>query len=466
MKRILIVASVVLIALAFSCKLSPLNPFLGADQAAETALMAAANTNEVTATDNNLFYFDGISTTTFSADANRTFIMYFDGGVVDAASVATAVTINQSANAADVNTIWAVGAAIPFTSTVIAESDGTYSQVVFSMNLNVAAIANQLQLSVDPATLTANGGKHLDGNGNNIGGEAGDLYFTYMTVTPSTLEATVITPTALTTGAARMPYLNLNDPSGSLSVPANAATTITFTYRNVTGIPGAQGGVGIGAATFSGGLTLEKWVAGVWTAQTYTAAYVDTTNVVTITFPAAAVTDEIYRWTVNPYNIVETAAVRGDIHRANNDPKYVPDTYQFRVGGNPLAQIDSIDVGGQDYGYWIDLFLDGGGRGVDVATLTADSVKIRYGYMATTGSGQIVYEWITWAGTPIQLGPYSFRFLLPSTFALKSPDSMLQIGVNPLLKDQGPTTVATDDISYGNLSDKDATDYGNYLFGF
>jgi len=456
MKRFLIIACAALFALAVSCTLQPVTPFVAADQAAETTLLAGSNTQEVSSANADTFNYTGGVPGALTADAGRVITLSFNN-VVDSTSVAAGILVRRLATST-ATTAYTQGAAVTYTPVVV--PNGTNSQVVLTLDLNEATISSRLEVQLVSASLTAAGGKRLDADGDGIGGEVEDNVFRYITVSPSILQATVITPVAVGAGTDRNPSTLLAAVSGLLTVPAAAANTVTFVYANTIGTAD-----NIGTATFAG-LSLEKLVNGAWVAQTISVTYVAATFTATVTFPVAVVAGEIYRFTENRYNIVETAEVSGYVHRGNynNDATNptAPTRTLLRVAGAPaLLGISSVDVYGQNYGYYVDVVFAGAGLGIQPATLTASTVKLGYMYESTS-TGILTLENVAWTGSPIRLGPYTYRFLLPATFAKKAANGggapqgnthEFYVSANNALVDEGASsTVATDNAVYGDIT--------------
>jgi hypothetical protein len=449
----LILLAVLATVMAGCPQLLPFNPLLAADQTAETALFTQTSTNDAAAdATGNPFVF--VSTSgTLTADDGEIFQLVFYQGVVDSSSIASGIAIYPLVAAADANTVWGHGTPLTFTAEVVPEliDAGTMmdSRVVITINLNITGISSRLEISIDPTLLTANGGaKLLNMDGDGVAGEAGeDDVVTYIAVGTGTVTPFTV-PVVVTPGLDRDTPNNGNSPNFAYS-GGYAATSTSLTFN----ASDSRGGTNVTAASLMDAVSIEKLGAdGTWSTVT-PASKTLASGVITATLSTALARGEIYRVKSDLYEIKESAAVAGYIHRMgydqnNSAARYVYSGWAANSNCGPVdVAFDSavtITDGGAANSRWFQ--IDFTCTAIKMSTITTSTVRL---YDITAA------RWVNWA-TDVKMTSSAVRFVMPSSFA-GTTGNTYTIYISPLVTDDGAdTTVTTDDVPFGSLTRADA----------
>jgi hypothetical protein len=344
----------------------------------------------------NPFRYTGVSEAlNYTDDTTGDITLTFINGVVDAAAIAAAITIYPLSDAANPWEPYVQGAAITYTSTVT--ENGTGSLVV--LNIDPTALpTDSLEIVIAP-TLTANGGLvTLNQDSDATPGETED------TAIVNLINAVAGGAPAVITGFARNPQALIGAPvipvtftingenyiamePGDLILGENiGATPATESAFGLVDTNGNIGGIdeNLSAATISPGLQVSLFNAdtGAWSAVSGTLTY-DAVAAspglgnVTYTLPAAAAVGQFYRARLDYYNITESAAVGGYVHRGTYDPdsatRYAY-LYYYVVGDATAAGwITSISDAGSNNARTITVNLS---SDLNTATLSNYSLEV------------------------------------------------------------------------------------------
>ena len=248
--------------------------------------------------------------------------------------------------------------------------------------LDLTSSKNMIEIKFDSQILTgANGAARLDTNGNTIRGEVEDTRYIYPTVSAIT-GGTIL---SLNTGATRNPQAtatvtatNLFSNSAYITqtlFQASTPNTITFTASDT--------GAGVNPSGFStANLTAAtkayKNADGAWVETPFTLTYNPTTREasVSITTPAIGAT---YKIVVNKYEIAESTALLGFIHRASWDKlntggsRDLVQIYTITNTGSAGATAPTVSSGGSAGALYVDITTT---YPMDLATVNAKSLKV------------------------------------------------------------------------------------------
>jgi hypothetical protein len=415
------------------------DPFLGGtadaagDQTTETALIGVVNVAESSSNPEGLaFIYDGHAGG-LSAAANQVLRIYFEDGHVDAASGAIAgLTVYELLAVPAATGEYDRGPAIPYTATVVL--DGQHSSAYLSMDLSGATVSTPIEIAMDGATLTANGGVRLfNSDYDNVAGETGeDSDFGYPTVSGAPVDA------AVGGGDQRSPDVGI-----SFTLPG--APTATDTTILITGINSGGYTAEFDTASLAG-FTLWLFTPSTltWAQETVTTAYA--AGILTMTLADAVVANEIYQVRYDRYNITTNAAVYGFVQR---DTLAQNDSASRYLRGNLLPEgnygdLDSVTASPYTASpLYADVNFDGSGD-IILSTVTADSVRFLYNDVSTSnGYVQIPYNFfVVLSGAD---GNNTLRFYFSSALEVASNDD-LQVLVYPTVMDNGvdPADAADD----------------------
>lgn len=446
-----IFASTLLSALFFTGCTQPvastIDAKLGGTQASETAAMAegtailqreyiaATPLNIVT---NSIAALNPIYNTTGQR------IWYEFNYDIDASTVASAFTFTIL-NTSTATTVYNRGLTIPFTSETVG------NRVYFNFNLTTASAL--LEVHIDAAILTGKGGtQKLDLDGDGIKGEATDNYISSLPVTANS--AGLPTLPAVTAGILRNPISLCtigNLPASAILVAPTYTWTFTATDTAAGYLMNVQSSVSV-----------YKNVAGLWVLAPSTTTY--STGTATITLTTAPVKGESYKIVRDRYNVFESSAVLGYVHRANynnvadNDfssTRYNISYFNFtNTAGTQIAPTLSA-VGGVDFGRYIDVTAAGA---FNMATITAESLKVQLNGTTNLANGTLgTTIFVPYTITNLQTGTFNnvdtsviaFRINLP-TWVKDTVTGTVYIA--PSVLGPASATAALDTLSYGNIA--------------
>ncbi len=431
---------------------------IGGSQATETAAFAGGTTTLKSAVGAALAV-TGYTATLVNAADQRGYVDF--NYEIDAATATTAISIFPLSDAADNYTAFTRGTAIPLTFDV----KGT--RLYFSGSF-VGSTA-KVEIFLDATKLTARGGtQKLDTNGNGSFGEESDSVSDDGSLVVGTAPGATA-PAAVTVGASRSPGATLPGFATTGLLAASAVLDIatyvspnllTFTVRD-TGSSAVSDKVSITSS-----VVVYKNVAGVWTVVPSTLFYASAGNIASVTLDTPPKKGESYKVVVDKYNIVESQAVAGYIHRASWLPsddtlRYVTRYYTFTAAGGAQQNV-TVTKGSSVFGNYLDVTINGALSPVDLATITGASLKVRLaaGTVLATGTapGEFVTPYTLVAGAEttfdtVSNAVYSFRLYLPATIKTLTTG---RVEIAPSVMSLAHSTItARDTLSFGNIAGTD-----------
>jgi len=334
-------------------------------------------------------------TGTLSNTVNQKITINFSlDSAIDVDSITEALTIRNLSDAANLESPYTQGSAIPYT---IEQISG--AAVTLDIDLTSAS-ADLIELHFDATQLTGrNGTISLDTDGDGVKGETGDDdYYTYLSVTGPA--------TTVSVGTTRNPQEGMALSFGGFSASGGATDryTITYdrTYESATDTSDYK-------AKLDGSLIIESYAPAThsWTAVTYTSTYNTGTGEFIASF-SGSVEGTVYRARlVNRANLVTNAAFMGYVQRYDMDNARVqydeiitgPTAAAFTADALQLSEAQqnaafnvSVISGNGGRGVAVKISLDlsvVGDRGMNLETITPENLRI----MRTTSAGFVEMPW-------------------------------------------------------------------------
>ncbi|MEI8095552.1 MAG: hypothetical protein WCG80_15180 [Spirochaetales bacterium] len=413
---------------------------------AKTTAAAAANAPHSNVTAIAVTVATTPATLVAGTATNQVITVTFANGLVDDATLATAVTFSNLKAAANADGSYAEDDALtPIAAlTNVVKNAAANTVVTYYFDFSTAAnVSDWIVVSIDPTKLTAdNGTKKLNLDSDLEQGEASDdAFFSYLNVPTGTK--------AVTVGVAKNPRLTF---MGRLAVAtfgaaaAAGATSLAITYSP----PGTD--ATDYATLFDTVFELQKFDGTQWakvalTSSTY-ASNVYTMNV------AATVGKEVYRVKVNySTTFVTTATLRGYVAKGSTD---ATKTVGYLDAGtiaeatatynSPTINMHSVTGGmtivspaaSKNNAVVTLTFTDTGALGLDPTTVTTSTVKL---YNLGTQRYVPVSKFV-------QQSANVFVAVLDPTYL--TTGGGLEVQFAPAVTDLGTTTSTTDDLLYGD----------------
>ena len=427
---------------AMSCGANPFIVFIGADQTGETAIYVVSNTAE--SGTRGLEY--DVLTANPTAATDQTLAFEFLGGVVDSDTVATGILVYPLSDAAAATSVYVRGTALVPTSTAVVPNNVGDSIVRITVDLSGATISDLLEVAMDPAILTANGGLiKLNQDGDAVSGEAqDDAVVAYITVggAPTVVLATGVQKidpqTTVTAGGAGMGGF----AAGAAIVTMNASNT-SGAFDSLTADSVASSFV---FRKFAFDTTTSTWSL---TAITDTPTYDDTTGVVSFALTPALANLDVLRVDWDRTTVAESAAYRGFIHKGTTDVSYAGSTAYYGVGTFEDFTGAAITPVGGDSSWYIDIAFTG--TELIESTISTSSIRL---YNVDTD----MFVPASMIAGFVKTGALTIRIEMAESFVPGTGETF-QVIAYPLLNDDNGTPAdTTDDRAYGAVA-------GNFIPG-
>jgi hypothetical protein len=406
---ILFLALLVLLAMASCVRIGSFNPFLGGgadsigDAASEQGLIDATNTDAISgeAADDFPFAMTGaVGAGTLTHDTNQVVIVSFVNGIVDVDSAdpngpIPGLSIYPLADAAASDEPYVRGAGLSYLSVVAPGSDGA-SDAYLAVDLTGVA-SNRIEIFVDPAAVTANGGvKLLNGDSDDVPGEAEDAGIAPLAVSGGV---------ALTTGVDRAPRLDVdgNFESPGVDVPSgftDGASVLTLSGFDVNDGWGYidvfdADSIGAGISLYMFNPSDQTWAA----VSEASRAYDDVGGNFTITTTNSFAGGEIYQARYNRYNIATAVEVYGFIQREyyqqNDSANNLTRTPLQVIDGAGVPEYAGLDSAFDDLSevsITLDFYGAGGAGTGNIVTSTITPDSVRFFHDSGPGLMEIPYE--------------------------------------------------------------------------
>jgi hypothetical protein len=308
------------------------------------------------------------SRTTLAAATKQVLTLSFSYPV-DSSSMG-AIHIYTLKNTADTDGAYTRNTDIAAGVTPAILSNGTGSNLQYTLDLSETSISNLLEIYIDGSALTGAGGTlKLNTDGDATPGEAlDDDVICYVNVSGAPV-------TVAAAGNERNPQAGVIAGGGGFAVGATELTVNMMDANFTAALINACVGLQKFNATSKGWDNVS--FTGTFSAPTYT-----------MTLATAMKASEIYRLILNnPYNLQETKSVNGYQHRASYDQKLNLEVVDANepVGPSPaatetLATVLSSYTQFDDNGYHgsVTIIFNSSlsAAGIDSTTVTADNIKI------------------------------------------------------------------------------------------